>query len=396
MKKTKEEIEVVLNPEISKWRKEQLANSDLTEDMREKGQLQNLIARKLANGKIELIAGHRRYLALKALGKKPSEMDIKILDKVSHVDAFLMAISENQHRKDMEPVEEARAFKSLQNLGMDAEEIGFRVKRSQTYVKNRLELLELPEKIQQFIEGGNIEMSYAKPLRRLGEIGGEKAQLILVQDIIEGKKSSYGGHVTSVEEAEGFVEKVIASQKYTEKLVAKYGPCPKCGSKDIGKPSYGDEDKLVCCKCGYDWHKETKDPWKYYELKRTAEKLGLKLDIGEGKAKLTAEDVQKLMQRIAKERQTKNDSLPKTMRTTHTISDMLTPLIKKENLVSFRIDGDSVTIQLIENFKLHFSARKHDYKTGEKTRVTTGGVWGEEDNVHRKRVKEYMETLEKP
>jgi len=396
VKKTSEEKEVVLNPEISKWRKDQLVNSELMEDVREKGQLQNLIARRLADGKIELIAGHRRYLALKALGKKPSEMDIKILDKVSDVDAFLMAVAENQHRKDMDPVEEARAFKSLQKLGMDVVEIGFRVKRSETYVRNRLELLQLPEKIQQFMEGGNIEMSYAKPLRRLGEIG-EKAQLVLAHDIIEGKKSYYG-HVNSVDEAEEFVEKVFAAQKYTEKLVAKYGPCPACGSKDIGEASYGDENKLICRKCEHEWHKKTKDPWKLYELKNDAEKLGLKLEVGEGKAKLSPEDMTEIMKRVKAEKARIDDAieLPKTMRTTRTVSELLAPFITPEKLVSFRIAGEEITIRLIEDSKLTFTARKHNYQTGDKTRVTAGSLWDEKDkDIHRKRVQKYVETLQK-
>lgn len=385
--------EVVLHPEISKWRDYEEA-PDLRKNMEERGQLGNLIFRKLPDGKLELLAGNRRYRELQALGVPFEKIKKTVMDNVSDKQALLIAMSENRFRQDLSSVEEGRMFLSMTKINMFVEEIALRYKCSQTYVKTRIALLDLPTKVLEFFERGDIEMSYAKPVNRL-KILGEKAQLILVKDVIEGKGSYSYGHVKTVEEAEEFVEKVFAAQKYTEKLVAKYGPCPACGSKDIGEPSFGDEDKLICRKCEHEWHKKTKDPWKLYELRKDAEELGLKLEIGEGKAKLSPEDITEIMKRTKAELDNVT-KLPKTMRTTRTVSELLAPFIKAEKLLSFRIEGETIHIRLIEDSKLIFTARKHNYQTGENTRVTIGSLWDEKDKgMHRRRVKKYVETLQK-
>lgn len=80
-----EKFELVMHPEISKWRKDKTVNQALYEDLREKGQLQNLVARRLKNGKVELLAGYQRFVALRALGVKPEDMDIKVKENVSDI-----------------------------------------------------------------------------------------------------------------------------------------------------------------------------------------------------------------------------------------------------------------------------------------------------------------------
>ncbi|RKX44263.1 MAG: hypothetical protein DRP27_06890, partial [Thermotogae bacterium] len=260
----KEKFELVIHPEISKWRREKLVNEALFKDIREKGQLQNLIARRLPDGSVELLAGYRRYLALKALGKKAEDMDIKILENVSDKDALLIALSENTKRKDMSPVEEGRAFRSMKKLKMTVEEIALRRGVSESYVRNRLELLELPRKIQELMENGEIPMSYAKPIIRLESIG-ERAQLELVQEIKRGQEDYYGG-IRSVEEANDVVEKTLAQVRQMKELAAKYGPCPQCGSTQIGQD--WEKNKVKCHRCKHAWHKETKDPWEFHELKQ--------------------------------------------------------------------------------------------------------------------------------
>ena len=386
---TKEKIELVLNPEISKWRKEQLTNLDLMEDIREKGQLQNLVARRLPSGKVELISGHRRYIALQALGMKPEDMDIKILENVSERDAVLMAIAENTKRQDMSAIEEGRAFRTLMKLKMPLEEVAMRNKVSETYVRTRLELLELPDKIQELMEQGEIEMSYAKPLNRLKGMKGPQNEL--VKQILKGKESYYSG-IRSVENANEFVEKTFAEVKFIKKLVAKYGPCPECGSKDIHQPSWP-EEKLHCRKCDHTWHRDTKDPWEFFELKQDAEKLGLKVEIGDGTAKITQEDIAEVMKRIKEER-AKEKPLPKTMRSTRLLEELLAPFIAPERIYLFRVEGDKVEIKLIGNMEMRFSARRHNYRTGEKTQVRPLSMWGDEKGENPKRVMKFLDTLE--
>ena len=383
----KEKFELVMHPEISKWRKEQLVNQELFEDLREKGQLQNLVARCLPDGKVQLLAGYRRYIALKALGKKPEDMDIKILENVSDKEAVLMALSENRKRMSLSPIEEGRAFRTLRKLRMPIDEIALRNKVSESYVRNRLELLELPDKIVEKIENREIPMSYAKSINRLKNVG-EKAQLEMAKLIMDGQASYYQG-IRSVESAEEFVEKTLAKVKYMEELGAKYGPCPQCGSTQIRET--WEKNKLVCERCKFEWHKKTKEPWQYYELKEKAKKLGLTLDIGEGKAKLKPADVTEIMKQIKVETE---KPLPKTLRSTHTIEKLLAPFIKPENLNLFRIDGERIEIRLIQDSRLHMTVRRHNYKTGEKSQIRPRGAWNEDTQECTRRVQKFLESLE--
>jgi len=386
----KEKIELVMHPEISKWRKDKTVNQALYEDLREKGQLQNLVARRLKNGKVELLAGYQRFLALRALGVKPEDMDIKVQENVSDKDALLIAMSENVKRKSMSPVEEGRAFRSMKKLKMPIEEIALRRGVSESYVRVRLDLLELPRKIQDLMENGEIPMSYAKPIIRLEKVG-ERAQLELAEEIKKGQGSYYGG-VRSVEEANDVVEKTLAQVKQMKELAAKYGPCPQCGSTQIGQD--WEKNKVKCHRCKYAWHKETKDPWEYYELKQRAKELGLEVEIGEGKAKITATDVAEVMGRIREEREKAKEKPPKTFRSNHTISELLAPFIKPENLNLFRVDGEKIEIRLIQDSRLHMTVRRHNYKTGEKSQIRPRGAWDEDRETCRRRVQKFLDSLE--
>ena len=385
----KGKFELVLHPEISRWRKEQLVNQELFEDLREKGQLQNLVARRLPDGKVQLLAGYRRYLALKALGKKPWNMDIKILENVSDKEALLIAASENKKRINMSPVEEGRMFRSMRKLRMPIDEIAMRHKVSEVYVRNRLELLELPKEIQDMMENREIPMSYAKPISKLEKVG-KDAQLHLAKEIKEGQDKYYGG-IRSVEEAEEHVEKTLAKVKFVEELVAKYGPCPSCGSTNI-EQDWTDE-KLICKRCGHRYHRETKEPWEYFELKQKAKKLGLELDIGEGKAKLKPGDVQKIMEEL-KQSEEAEKPIKKTLRSTHTVSELLAPFIKPKNLHLIRVEGDRVEIKLIQDSRMHFTARRHNYKTGEKSQIRPRGAWNEDYRETYKRLDDFLKSLE--
>lgn len=384
---SEETPEIVLHPEISKWRRTP-EDKNLRRDLKDRGQLQNMVFRRLPNGKLELLAGNSRYHELTTLGIPFEKWDKKILENVSDRDALLIAMSENRFRRKLSAVEEGRMFSSMMKQKMHLEEIAVRYRCSETYVRTRLELLKLPEEIQDLMEQGEIEMGYAKAFIRLE--GLKVAQKELVKAIKTGKQRSYEG-VHTVEEADEAVDKLLAHIKSTEELLDQYGPCPQCGSKDIGATYY--KHKLRCNKCNHEWHGETKEPWKYYELKDEAQKMGLKLKIGkDGKAELSPEDVRIVMKRI---KEAKETPLPKTLRSTHILSELLTPLIKPENLYLFRVEGDKIEIKLMEDVGLKFSARRHNYKTGEKTQIRPRKPWGTDEQDNAKRVKHFIDTLDR-
>lgn len=393
---TKQET-IRLNPEISSWRTNQSEDPQLTRSLKEKGQLHNMVARRLPDGKIDVFIGSRRFNHLLKLGVKPENMKIEIRENVSDLGAALMAFAENNERKNMTPIEEGRAFRTMNKLGMTIQMIAVKNNLSDNYVRERLELLKLPAKIQERMENGEIDLGYGKVLNRLSQYG-ERAQIALAKAIIEGKKSYYGG-IQNIDDANEWVDSFIAKIKYIEELVKKYGPCPHCGSTEIttGERYTSPEDMLVCSKCGYKRNRNTKEPYDLTELRERAEKLGLKLQVGDGKAVVTPEDIGAVIQRVNKEREALAKAEKRqTLRSVHTLAEILAPLITPENINIIRVEGEKIEIRLVQDSQMHFSARRHNYDSGEKSRINLLHPWNEQPIINIDRVEQYLKTLKFP
>ena len=371
-------VEIQFNPEISSWRTPEKGDKKLRLDLKNRGQLENLIFRRLENGKLELIVGSRRYRELQALGVPFEEMDKKILEKVSDIDAALIALSENLFRKDFSPIEEARAFATLRKYKIKVSDIAKKVQKSEAYVRQRIALLDMPQQVLELMEQGKIEFSYAVPLKKLK--GMEEAQIEMAKEIAKDNRYGYG--ITTVQKAEGAVEKVLAEQKRREELVAKYGPCIKCGSKNIEET--WEDNKLRCRDCKGEWHKETKDPWEVFELKQKAEKMGLNLELeSPQKAKLTPKEVAQIVEERKKVIEEVENPDP-SFRSLVSVGQLLAPLIRDDNILKLTVDGDEVQLKLIKETNLHFTALRKIYKTGEKCRITVQSGWRDgEDIAHR-------------
>ncbi len=101
---------------------------------------------RLGNDQYELIAGERRLEASKIAGLEKVPAVIK---EVNDQQKLEMAIIENIQRHNLNPIEEARAYKKLQDMaGMTQDEIAQRVGKSRSAVANTLRLLSLPIEIQ--------------------------------------------------------------------------------------------------------------------------------------------------------------------------------------------------------------------------------------------------------
>ena len=136
----------------------------LVESIRENGIVQPVIVRKEGE-KFELIAGERRWRAaqLAGIGKIPavvrSVVDEKILE---------LALVENIQRKDLNPIEEAKAYDLLlEQMKLSQAEIAKRVGRERSSVANSLRLLKLDEKIQRMLEEGTLTTGHAKAIMAL-------------------------------------------------------------------------------------------------------------------------------------------------------------------------------------------------------------------------------------
>lgn len=154
---------------------------DLMDSIKQHGIIQPLIVRKVGK-KLELIAGERRWRASKRL--KLSEVPV-IIREVTDRDVLEMALIENLQREDLNPIEEAAGYVRLsKEFGLKQDKIAQRVGKSRASVANAMRLLDLPEKIQNFLADSLISVGHAKAILA---IKNEKAQLEVAELIISKK-----------------------------------------------------------------------------------------------------------------------------------------------------------------------------------------------------------------
>ena len=138
---------------------------ELARSIKRKGLLEPVIVRPVGS-KFELVAGHRRYVACRMNGF--SEIQAIVTD-FDDREAFEASLEENIHRKTMDPMEEATAFKLyVERMGYGSEsELALRIGKSQEYVSHRIKLLTLNPAIQEVVRRRRITASEAIELARL-------------------------------------------------------------------------------------------------------------------------------------------------------------------------------------------------------------------------------------
>ncbi len=138
---------------------EELANS-----IRKNGIIQPIAVRpsKSGSGKYEIVAGERRWLAAQRAGLH--EIPITILD-LSDVESLEVAIVENIQRDDLNPIEEAKGYKRLnEEFKYDHESISKLMSKSRSHISNTLRLLSLPSDVVAMLEEGTLTSGQARPL----------------------------------------------------------------------------------------------------------------------------------------------------------------------------------------------------------------------------------------
>src|SRR5947209_13530291 len=134
----------------------------LAESIRARGVLQPVLARPLAGGRFELIAGERRWRAARLAELESIPAVIRHHDDAASLE---VALIENMAREDLNPVEEARACAALvEELGLTREEVGLRVGRSRVAVSNLIRLLDLPDDALALIERGDLSEGHGRAL----------------------------------------------------------------------------------------------------------------------------------------------------------------------------------------------------------------------------------------
>ncbi|MEK6732229.1 MAG: ParB/RepB/Spo0J family partition protein [Candidatus Omnitrophota bacterium] len=157
----------------------QEALNDLVSSIKEKGFIQPILVRS-KQGEYELIAGERRFRAAKQLGYKEIPAIIK---DVSDLDSLEISIIENIQRENLNPIDQAKAYKRLsEEFNMTQEKVADTIGKDRATVANIMRLLNLPVKIQEYVSRGTISMGHARAILSLNK---ESEQMRLCTKVIK-------------------------------------------------------------------------------------------------------------------------------------------------------------------------------------------------------------------
>jgi ParB family chromosome partitioning protein len=144
------------------WDEKEL--EDLAQSIRANGVIQPILVRRVGGG-YQLIAGERRFRAaqLASLGTIPA-----IVRKATDEEMMELALVENIHRADLNPIERARAYQSyLSSFSLTQAEAAERLGEDRSVVANYLRLLDLPDEIKQVLTEGRLTMGHARAILAL-------------------------------------------------------------------------------------------------------------------------------------------------------------------------------------------------------------------------------------
>ena len=177
---------------------------ELAASIEEKGIIEPLVVRKKGDG-YELIAGERRLRAARLVGLK--EVPLVVME-AGDEEALELSLIENIQREDLNPIEEATAYRVLTGFGLSQEEVARRVGKERATVANYLRLLRLPDEVKTELSAGRLTMGHARAILGLTEraLQREVARKVvarglsvreterLVRRLAEGKKKGGRGH----------------------------------------------------------------------------------------------------------------------------------------------------------------------------------------------------------
>ena len=156
---------------------------ELSNSIREQGVIQPIVVRpnKSQDGKYEIIAGERRWLASQNAGLH--EVPVVILN-VDDAKSLEFAIVENVQRQDLNPFEEAKGYQKLINdFNYNQEKLSKFIGKSRSYIANSLRLLGLPEEVLSMVETGDLTAGHARSLIGLNN------SIVIAKIIIQKKLS---------------------------------------------------------------------------------------------------------------------------------------------------------------------------------------------------------------
>jgi len=138
--------------------------ADLAASIREKGVLQPILLRTVTGGAhmYEIVAGERRFRAAKMAGLSEIPALVKT---ISNENAMEIALIENVQRENLNPMEEAAAYKNLmEKCGYDLSDVSRLIGKSDSYIRNMLRIDALPDTVREMVARGEISASHARTI----------------------------------------------------------------------------------------------------------------------------------------------------------------------------------------------------------------------------------------
>lgn len=153
------------NPYQTRASFNEAALDELAQSIAATGVVQPITVRALPDGRYQLIAGERRWLASRKAGKATVPAVVLV---ASDEQTMEMTIVENLQRADLNPIEQARAYERLgREFQLTQEQMAQRTGKDRASVANFLRLLRLPAAVQQRVEGGDLSFGHARTLLAL-------------------------------------------------------------------------------------------------------------------------------------------------------------------------------------------------------------------------------------
>ena len=172
--------EIIPNREQPRKTFDETSLAELAESIKQHGVLQPLLVRPLAAGGYQLVAGERRWRACRMAGLTQVPVVIKDL---TDTETMEIAIIENLQREDLNPIEEAKGYRALQDVyGMTQDDVAQSVGKSRPAVANATRLLALSEPVLKLVEDGTLSAGHARALLPLSD---PEMQLAAAKTVIE-------------------------------------------------------------------------------------------------------------------------------------------------------------------------------------------------------------------
>ena len=187
------------------------ALEELSESIKENGLLQPILVREYGEGRYQIIAGERRFRACKLA--ELTEIPAIVLDRDDKA-AAQIALIENIQREDLNPLEEAMAYRALkEEYDMTQEELSERIGKSRSAIANSLRLLDLPDEILTMVAAKELSAGHARTLLGVKD----KDDMILLAQIAAEQD-------LSVRQLEEQVKKINRAKKIVKEEVEEEVP----------------------------------------------------------------------------------------------------------------------------------------------------------------------------